>query len=296
MTYVILDREPALSRWATRIALFSFGVIIAALFLHRLFGMPTPVAFNLFVCALLGAGLSILCAVVASVQIWNGGRPGTARVLFAVCASLAILAAPALMMMAVREYPMLYDITTDAADPPQFTAVAQLRTPGSNPVTYDGAGAEEQRRAYPDIKPIVIQRPSDEAYALVLDAVKRLKMQIERDEAPDTDSGGEGSIEAVDRTLFMGFYDDFAIRVRGEGEERSRVDIRSASRFGMSDLGHNAERIRELMAEIHMRVESSTPAASDDGSDDRGKQKKLKRAKDADPKSVRRRKLRDREQ
>src|SRR5262245_3280152 len=39
------------SRWTSRIALFSLTIIATALFLHRLFGMPTPVAFNLVLAA-----------------------------------------------------------------------------------------------------------------------------------------------------------------------------------------------------------------------------------------------------
>ena len=52
------------------------------------------------------------------------------------------------------------------------------------------------------------------------------------------------------------------MRVSG-GEEQSRVDIRSASRFGRGDMGRNAERIRALMVEIRARVDATMPAAKD---------------------------------
>src|SRR5688572_4013174 len=101
----VAQREPAASRWATRAALFSFGLVAAAAFLHRLFEMPTPVAFNLFVVALGVAVLSILLAIVASLSIWQSGRPGTARVLFAVCLSFVLLAVPLVYLAWVRDYP-----------------------------------------------------------------------------------------------------------------------------------------------------------------------------------------------
>jgi hypothetical protein len=60
--------------------------------------------------------------------------------------------------------------------------------------------------------------------------------------------------------LLLGFYDDVVIRVEGD-EERARIDIRSASRYGSHDLGRNADRIRQILKEIVVRLESVVPAA-----------------------------------
>jgi uncharacterized protein (DUF1499 family) len=287
----IPEREPSASRWASRAALFSFGLILTAAFLHRVIGMPTPIAFNLFVVGLAVAVLSIVCALVAAAVIWHTGRPGTARVMFAVCLSVAILAAPLLFLVWLRDYPKVSDVTTDFNNPPAFSAVARLRGPGSNSLTYPRKFAEEQARAYPDIKPMVISRSSEEVYALVIDAVKRLHMEIEREDAPDGSAGTPGMIEAVDRTLIMGFYDDVAIRVGEEGDV-SRIDIRSASRFGRGDMGRNAERVRELMKEIQARLDSTVPTAQDA----RQAGKRAKQEKADGPKSENRRRSRDRGQ
>lgn len=288
----IPEREPSASRWATRAALFAFGLVAAAAFLHRLFGLPTPVAFNLLMLAMAVAGLSILAALVAAAIIWHTGRPGTARVLFAVCLSLALLSAPLFYLMWERAYPPISDVTTDFQNPPAFSAVARLRGPGDNDIAYDRAGsADEQARAYPDIKPMQIARSSEEAFGLVSDAVKRLKMETVREETPDPDAGTAGTLEAVDRTLVMGLYQDVAIRVTGD-DESARVDIRSASRFGHADMGRNAERMRELMKEIQARVDATMPTAQDA----REKGLRSKQGKGDDPKSGSRRKSRDREQ
>jgi uncharacterized protein (DUF1499 family) len=286
----IPEREPATSRWATRAALFAFGLFVSAAFLFRLFGMPTPVAYNLVIVALAVAVLSIVFAIVAAGIIWRTGRPGTARVLFAVCLSLGLLMVPLVFVMWVRDYPLINDVTTDVANPPAFVAVANLRGPGDNRVAYRARLAEEQLIAYPDIKPMQIARPTEEAYALVVDAVKRLKMDIVREEPPDPEAGTPGAIEAVDRTLILGLYEDIAIRVAGDGES-ARVDIRSASRFGRADMGNNAEGVRELIAEIQARVDATMPTAQDAREGRRAKQEK------ADgPKSDRRRRSRDRGQ
>ena len=59
----------------------------------------------------------------------------------------------------------------------------------------------------------------------------------------------EGRIEAVARTPIMGFRDDVVIRIRPMGTG-SRVDVRSASRYGYHDFGANAARVASLIEDI----------------------------------------------
>jgi uncharacterized protein (DUF1499 family) len=59
----------------------------------------------------------------------------------------------------------------------------------------------------------------------------------------------EGRIEAVDTTKWFGFHDDIVVRIKAEGRG-SRVDIRSKSRDGRSDLGVNAQRIRAFTEKL----------------------------------------------
>ena len=55
-------------------------------------------------------------------------------------------------------------------------------------------------------------------------------------------------LDEADRMIDIGFRDDIVIRIRPDGSG-SKVDIRSKSRVGRSDLGVNARRIRELIDE-----------------------------------------------
>jgi len=62
-----------------------------------------------------------------------------------------------------------------------------------------------------------------------------------------------GMIEAVDTTRWFGFKDDIAIRVSAVdtgSPNLSRVDVRSKSRVGRSDLGTNAQRIRAYLQHL----------------------------------------------
>ncbi len=58
-----------------------------------------------------------------------------------------------------------------------------------------------------------------------------------------------GLIEATDTTLFFGFKDDVVVRVQ-TAPGGSRVDVRSVSRVGGSDVGTNAKRIRAYLGRL----------------------------------------------
>jgi uncharacterized protein (DUF1499 family) len=65
-----------------------------------------------------------------------------------------------------------------------------------------------------------------------------------------------GIIEATDSTFWYGFTDDIVIRVRAEGTG-ARVDVRSVSRVGRSDLGANAARMRPYLASLRAALEAT---------------------------------------
>ena len=68
-----------------------------------------------------------------------------------------------------------------------------------------------------------------------------------------------GVIEAAARTFWFGFTDDIAIRVRADGSG-SRIDMRSVSRVGRSDLGANAARMRPYLTELRRRLQEAEGA------------------------------------
>jgi uncharacterized protein (DUF1499 family) len=58
-----------------------------------------------------------------------------------------------------------------------------------------------------------------------------------------------GRIEATDTTFWFGFRDDIVIRIE-KNDSGSRLDIRSVSRVGISDIGTNAKRIRRFLKKM----------------------------------------------
>ena len=140
--------------------------------------------------------------------------------------------------------PPVNDITTDTANPPPFEAVMPLREAvHAQPVTYGADFPALQKEAFPDIVAPHLAKPADQAFALALDAVRRMGWTIV---AAD---GERGRIEATDRTFWYGFTDDIVVRVSADGMG-SRIDVRSKSRLGRGDFGTNARRVRAYLAAI----------------------------------------------
>jgi uncharacterized protein (DUF1499 family) len=140
-----------------------------------------------------------------------------------------------------KRVPPIHDITTDTTNPPKFVAIVPLQEKNWNSLEYGGpAVAKKQHNTYPDIAPLLLAAPLDQTFDKALSVAKRMDWII-------IDANKEeGRIEAVATTFWFGFKDDIVIRIE-KSDSKSRVDIRSVSRVGVSDLGTNAKRIREFL-------------------------------------------------
>ncbi len=245
------DQPPSfLARWTSRLALFCAVLLITTAFLHRLFALPTPVALNITAAAFAGAALVLVMAAIAGLDIWITGRQGAPRVIAGSVVAGALLSIALGIFLMSRDWPMLNDVSTDLTQPPEFQDAAKNRQPGGNPLAYPkDRFTELQKASYPDLKTLIVPRPASEAYELVLQALAKLRTKTVLEVPPDDDSGEPGTIELAERTMILGFADDVVIRVSGD-DQTSAVDIRSASRYGRSDFGRNAERVRQIMKEI----------------------------------------------
>lgn len=151
---------------------------------------------------------------------------------------------PSMALQEARRVPPIHDISTDTANPPAFVALLAARRAAPNGADYAGeALAEQQRKGYPDIAPLAVAAPPAVAFERALAAARALGWTIISAEPSAL------RIEATDMTPFFGFKDDVVIRITPAGEA-SRVDVRSMSRVGRSDLGANARRIRAFSREL----------------------------------------------
>ena len=248
----------SLASWARNLAVFSVVAVLVSIIIVRFGFLEMKPALATFFGALACAGLSILVSLAAFVAIWQNGSRGMSRILLALLIDAVVLAYPAYLGLQYRKLPPIHDITTDPIDPPRFEALARLRTgDGTNTAVYAGLySAEQQRLYYPDIETIELDVPVDRAFDVTRQIVIKRKWLIIDERAP-LPPRRLGRIEAVARTLVMGFREDVSIRVTPDGEG-SRVDIRSSSRYFESDLGSNAARISKLIDDINSAVDSAS--------------------------------------
>jgi uncharacterized protein (DUF1499 family) len=250
--------DPQISRlalWARRIAIFALPVAMLAVIIERAGLLEIIPVLATFGAALALAVLAILLAIVALIRIWFDGRQGTRNALIAVFVSLLLLAYPGYLLAKAAQLPMIYDITTDPYDPPRFEAVARLRTREANPVAYGGLATYQlQRAAYPDVDALIVPATPQEAFDAALSVVTKRKWRVVDARAPQA-GRRDGLIEAIAASPVMGFRDDVVIRVRPT-QNGTRIDARSASRYGWHDFGTNAARVVSLMEDIE---DAATP-------------------------------------
>lgn len=231
----------AASKFATRslmlIRFAALAILLGALG-YRLGGIGLGPAFGLFgiglLLALITLPTALITAFVARRAPEISSRAGVASIL-----ALLVLAIPAWTLVKGAGAPPIHQITTDVDDPPQFDAVIPLRGEGSNPLEYTTEVADVQRRAYPDIQPLLLSKAPSTVFDRSLEIARDLGWEIVN---ADREAG---KIEATDVTFWFQFKDDVVIRIRST-DGRVRVDLRSVSRVGGGDIGANAARIREF--------------------------------------------------
>ena len=248
--------------WPVKLAKSGAGTILVGLILAAVSGPLNRFGITGFVPALLalGAGglllfLGLLLAVIGLLIANSRGLAfDKGRISLAIIGALAVGGYLVSTFLGARGVPTLHEISTDLESPPPFVAIKVIReqNPKLNPSDYvrelDIRGTklsvpDAQRKAFPDIQPVMLAVPPEQAFAMVDKAISDMGWERVATVA------AEGRIEATDSTRFFGFKDDVVVRVRAAGAG-SRIDIRSKSRVGLGDAGTNARRVRALMARI----------------------------------------------
>jgi uncharacterized protein (DUF1499 family) len=244
-----------LALWARRLAIFSIPVVLLAIVIARAGSFDVEPALVTFGAGLGLAIIAILLAIGALVMIWINGRSGAGSAFAAIAISLLLLAYPAYLATKAYRLPSISDVTTDPNDPPRLEAAQRLRTRAANSTVYPGPAAyQKQTAAYPDVAPLSLDVPPQVAYDTAYAVVTKRKWAIVDARPPQANR--DGIIQAVARTPIMGFRDDVVLRVRAAGAG-SRLDARSASRYGFHDFGANATRLISLLSDIDDAVPAS---------------------------------------
>lgn len=194
-------------------------------------GAVSPLAgFYVFLAAGVLALLSALGLAGAAALASALGKPWRgAAVRAAVVPLVAMLGL--LLLRATGESPPFNDVTTDLRDPPVFASGQVGAT------AYPEPFVAIQQQTYPDLGPLEVPDAPERAFERALAVAREMpRWEITREDPQ------AGIVEAVATSRLFRFRDDVVIRVRASGEG-SRIDLRSRSRVGRSDLGANAARI-----------------------------------------------------
>ena len=250
-----LRKRTRVERLTKLALLLCFGSVVAALFAALGSGQGWwhfRLGFDVLRYAVYAAGAGVLLALVALFV----GRRSRSRLYLANLVGLIVAAGFLLFIgnqvRTARSVPAIHDVTTNLEDPPLFYRL-QIRKDNLETVPVEGRPDLERlapqerwralhREAYGDIA--TIQVPWD-----VPETVRRARALAADRGWQIVSTDERGIVEATATSLFFRFKDDVVIRVR-PAEGGSKVDMRSISRVGVSDVGVNAARVRAFLADL----------------------------------------------
>ena len=158
---------------------------------------------------------------------------------FCFCFSSLIIMQSYGHLMNLKSSPYINDLNTNYDEIINFK-VSKHSIPDINSYIIQEYGGFN--RPYTNLKSLYVKDKSfEEVYLLSYSIIESMDMKISYENLE------EGIIEAVDKSFWYGFKDDFIIRIEMLISGNIRLDIRSASRVGRSDFGENYKRIRTFI-------------------------------------------------
>jgi len=195
--------------------------------------------FQLFAAgALLGGLLSVVVSLIATFLTRGGADPaGRTKALTGLAIGLGLMIIVLGAASTTGDAPSINDITTDRDNPPEFTSSTVVPDYVGRNMNYPEEFKSVVRESYPDLAPLQVATSKDETYARAIAIAEEMDWEIV------ARSESQGAFDAQDVSPTFRFVDDIVVRVTATGSG-ARIDMRSKSRDGKSDLGANAARIR----------------------------------------------------
>ncbi|KLE32319.1 hypothetical protein AAW01_11915 [Aurantiacibacter gangjinensis] len=226
-------------------ALLAVAIALIMLTLARYGVIGKLTGFQWYVYATYIAGASAVIGLVGLLLAYILKSRGRRRSAGALVVGLAMVGIFYVMVLRpAQSAPFLHDVTTDIDDPPQFSAIT-LRE--DNLDQFEGseeAWKSAHREGYPTLGPVII----DKLPELVIADARAIAEERGWDIVEFDPEAGR--LEAVAYAGFIRFKDDVLVEATAIADGSTRVDMRSVSQVGGSDLGYNADRIRSFMAEL----------------------------------------------
>jgi hypothetical protein len=158
--------------------------------------------------------------------------------------------------------PLVHDVSTDPDSPPQFVQLREAREHCANGYAYSGLAGAAHRKRYPHLHTVQLEQPPLEVFYAAYELVRAREWFLvnARKWRHAGDEQIEGRLEATASTRVLRFRDDVVIRLLAcdDQYQHTRLDMRSASRVGMSDFGVNARRVRDFLFDLKKSIKSNS--------------------------------------
>ncbi|MDC0887167.1 DUF1499 domain-containing protein [Altererythrobacter sp.] len=236
--------------WTRRISALAFWLAVAVIVipligttLARYDVIGKLPGFMSFVYAAMAGGAVAIVAIIALIMNWRNKWPARNKPLIALVIGILAFGSLNLLQSTAANYPFIHDVTTDLDNPPAF---AELTIPDDNLRGTDGVEdwKAQHREGYSDIGGIVVDMSVPEVITKAEELANASGWTV-AEAAPE-----EGRLEAVSYASWIRFEDIVVVRAVPIDAGQTRVDMRSVSRVGQSDLGENAKRIRAFLAKL----------------------------------------------
>lgn len=244
--------------WARRLASFALPLTVFSIVMHRARLISSEIFTLLLVLVFAVAVATVVTAIIAFARLWNTGDKGWSRSIQAFLLGLLLLSPLAFTAPSVSRYPNVNDVTTDSAGLP---ALAFADNPNVAPIS-----APQVTETWPNAAPRTYQIDASALFELIENLVLEQDWEIWRKRAPVA-SVSDGEIHAVATTL-LGWRDEVSISIRPT-LTGSVVNVRSASFWGVHDLGTNGRRVEAFLlaldADVNDALRALVPVTKTDG-------------------------------
>ncbi len=257
-----VEFDPIVKHWTESVMnelKTSTKVVLASAIVTLVILLAGPLGYKFGLVGLMPSLVSLLVALLGAVIVFlvglalivvaqkNGQGADRTMLAVAIVVSLIPMVAMGPQIAKAQSVPPIHDITTDTEQVPQFDVIVQQRVGAPNSLVY---GSEQlpreelaalQLKAYPGVQPRTVQMNVADAAARAEQVLAAMGLEVVNVDAQ------AGLVEATATTFWFGFKDDMVVRLTAADAE-TRIDVRSVSRVGQSDVGANAARIEKFLA------------------------------------------------
>lgn len=229
--------------WARRTASLALPLEVIPVLMHRERMIASDSFAILFALGLVLAAIAVIVSLIAFVRLWQSGFRGWGRTFLGLILGAALVSPAVIATSWAMSYPLANDVTTTGPVP----SLAIARNPYAQRLS-----TKETAEIFPNAAARTYPLDPDTVFLLAARLIneRQWEARIRREPVPPAIPG---RIHALAMTL-LGFRDEVALLIDWAEDDGTLVTMRSASLFGMNDLGVNGQRIEAFLTDLDTAV------------------------------------------